>query len=74
MDILNNLQYFLKTETPFMLMFALLFMYFLKTARDREVSQEKNVSKKIDTIQEQLDVMMKVWKILLEKELEARKK
>jgi flagellin-specific chaperone FliS len=74
MDILNNLQYFLKTETPFMLMFALLFMYFLKTARDREVSQEKNVSKKIDAIQEQLDVMMKVWKILLEKELEARKK
>jgi flagellin-specific chaperone FliS len=74
MDILNNLQYFLKTETPFMLMFALLFMYFLKTARDREVSQEKNVSKKVDAIQEQLDVMMKVWKILLEKELEARKK
>jgi hypothetical protein len=73
MGIMDSFQYFLKTETPFMLMFAMLFLYFLKTARDREVSQEEKVSKKIDAIQEQLDVMMKVWKILLEKELEARK-
>jgi hypothetical protein len=74
MDIVESLQYFLKTETPFMLMFALLFLYVLKTNRDREISQDKHISKKLEKIEENLEVMIKVWKILLEKELEDRKK
>lgn len=74
MDLIEAFQYFLKTETPFMLMFALLFLYVLKTNRDREISQDKHISKRLDSIQENLEIMIKVWKILLEKELEERKK
>ena len=74
MSIVDAFQYFLKTETPFMLMFALLFIYFLKTNRDREVSQDKNISKKLEKMQENQEVIIKVWQILLEKELEDRKK
>jgi hypothetical protein len=74
MDILEAFQYFLKTETPFLLMFALLFLYVLKTNRDREISQDKHISKKLDKIQENQEIMIQVWKILIEKELEERKK
>lgn len=74
MQILDSFQYFLKTETPFMLMFVILFLYFIKTSRDREISQDQNISKKLAQIEEQVQVMVKVWKILIEKELEERKK
>lgn len=74
MDLLDAFQYFLRTETPFMLLFALLFLYVLKTNRDREMSQDKQVAEKIDKIQESQEIMLQVWKILIEKELEERKK
>lgn len=74
MNILNYFQYFLKTETPFMLMYALLFLYVLKTNRDREISQDKHISQKLDRLQENQEIMLQVWKILIEKELEERKK
>jgi hypothetical protein len=74
MDILDYFQYFLQTETPFMLMFGALFLYFLKTSRDREKAQEEFLTQRIVKIQENMEVIIKVWKILLEKELEARKK
>lgn len=74
MDLLDAFQYFLKTETPFMLMFALLFLYVLRTNRDREISQDKHISQKLDNLKENQEIMLQVWKILIEKELEERKK
>lgn len=74
MDLIDAFQYFLRTETPFMLLFALLFLYVLKSNRDREVSQDKHIAQKIDKIQESQEIMLQVWKILIEKELEERKK
>lgn len=73
MDILSEFQYFLKTETPFMLMFVLLFLYFIKTGREREKRLEDIIDQKLSKLQDQMEVLAKVWKILLEKELEERK-
>lgn len=56
-----------------MLLFVSLFFYFIKTARDRETEQNKIIENRLKEVQADLRVMIKVWKILLEKELEARK-
>jgi hypothetical protein len=73
MDILNYFQYFLKTETPFMLMFVILFLYTVQQGRQREKRLEDIIEKKLNKIDQELQVMAQVWKVLLEKELEARK-
>lgn len=74
MEFLSELSYFMKTETPFMLLFSALFIYFIKTSKDREKRMNELMNTKIDAIQEEMHVLIKVWKVLLEKELEDRKK
>lgn len=72
-DLVNYLASFLHTDTPFMLLFVSLFFYIIKTGREREISDKSEMLKKLDTIDEELKVIIKVWKILLEKELEDKK-
>jgi hypothetical protein len=74
MEITEYLKNFLATDTPFMLMFVTLFFYFIKTARDREKEKNNIMEKRLVAIQNDIHVLIKVWKILLEKELEARRK
>jgi uncharacterized protein YoxC len=74
MELLNELSYFIKTETPFMLLFSALFIYFIKTSKEREKRMHELVNTKLDAIQEEMHVLIRVWKILLEKELEEKKK
>jgi BhlA holin family len=73
MEILEYLKYFISTETPFMLLFVSLFFYTVKNNRDRELIYFREVENKLAAIEENMDVLIKVWKILLEKELEAKK-
>lgn len=73
MELTEYLKNFLATETPFMLLFVTLFFYFIKTARDREKEQNKLMEKHLVKIQNDIQILIKVWKILLEKELEERK-
>ena len=73
-DLISYVGNFLHTDTPFMLLFVSLFFYIIKTSREREISDKSEMLKKLDKIDEELKVMLNVWKILLEKELEARKK
>lgn len=73
MEFLNELSYFIKSETPFMLLFSALFLYHIKTNREREKRMHELISTKIDAIQTEMHVLIKVWKVLLEKELEERK-
>lgn len=74
MDFMEYIGNFLKTETPFMLLFVSLFFYFIKTAKDRESENHKLVDERLNSIQQDMRVLIQVWKILLEKELEARQK
>lgn len=73
MELLSELSYFIKTETPFMLLFSALFIYFIKTAKDRENRMNELINTKIDAIQSEMQVLIRVWKVLLEKELEDKK-
>lgn len=74
MQIAEYLGYFLKTETPFMLMFVILFLFTVKTSRERERKLESIITNKLNKIESDIQVLAKVWQILLEKELEERKK
>jgi hypothetical protein len=69
----DYLQYFITTDTPFMLLFVSLFFYVVKSNKDREVRLNKIIDHKLSEVQEQMAVLIKVWQILLEKELEERK-
>jgi len=72
MDIVNILDYFLKTNTPFMLLFVILFLFFVKTSRERERRLETIIENRIAETNKELETMMLFWKKLIEKELEAR--
>ncbi len=72
-DLVNYVGQFLHTDTPFMLLFVSLFFYIIKTSRERELNDNKIISDKLEKIDQELQVIIKVWKILLEKELEAKK-
>lgn len=73
MEFVDYITYFLSTETPFMLLFVALFFYVIKTNVDREKRLTALINSKLDTIDKQLEVLIKVWKILIEKELEGKK-
>lgn len=72
MDLLSYLDRFLRTDTPFMLLFVSLFFYFMKNARDRENEYNKIINTKLSTMEEEMNVLIRVWKILLEKELKKK--
>jgi hypothetical protein len=72
MDLLNYLDRFLGTDTPFMLLFVSLFFYFMKSARDRERECNKIINNKLSMMEEEMQVLIRVWKILLEKELKKK--
>jgi hypothetical protein len=73
MEITEYLKNFLATDTPFMLLFVSLFFYFIKNARDREKEQNIIMEQRLVAIQSDIHILIKVWTILLEKELEERK-
>jgi BhlA-like holin len=73
MDVLDYVRTFLGTDTPFMLLFVTLFFYFIKTSRERE-KENHNISEiQLNSIKQDIQVLIKVWQILLEKELERKK-
>jgi hypothetical protein len=68
------LEFFVKSETPFMLLFVSLFFYTVKNSKDREEIHHMMMKEKMELVENELKVLIKVWQILLEKELEERKK
>jgi hypothetical protein len=72
MEILEFLRIFLDSETPFMLLFVSLFFYNVKAGKDREAIQNKLIEEHLSRVEEELTILIKVWKILLEKELGDR--
>jgi hypothetical protein len=73
MELAELLKFFINSETPFMLLFVSLFFYTVKNNKDREEKQHRLMTEKLALVEEELKVLIKVWQILLEKELEARK-
>ena len=73
MEVAEFLRLFLNSETPFMLLFVSLFFYTVKANKDRENRYHEFTENRLLKIDEELNVLIKVWKILLEKELEDKK-
>lgn len=73
MEIAEFMKLFLNSETPFMLLFVALFFYTVKNNKDRETRYHEITEAKLNKIDDELNVLIQVWKILLEKELEERK-
>jgi len=73
MDVVQSLAPFIGSETPFALLFVALFFYVIKTNKDREQRHHNLVQEELSALSEDLKVLINVWKILLEKELEVKK-
>jgi hypothetical protein len=73
MEIGEYINFFLHSETPFMLLFVSLFFYYIKSNNIREKRNSEILEGKLERIEEEMKVLIRVWKILLEKELEERK-
>jgi hypothetical protein len=61
--------YFTNTETPFALLFIALFFYVIKSNKDREDRLHRIIDESLNKTSEDLHVLLKVWKILIEKEV-----
>lgn len=74
MDVLDIdlLKIFSSTETPFAFLFIALFFYVIRANRTREARLHDLIENKINSIQEEMKILMRVWQILLEKEIKKR--
>jgi hypothetical protein len=70
---IDLLKIFSTSETPFALLFIALFFYVIKTNKTREKRLTDLIDNKLTNIQQEMTILMKVWQILLEKELKHRK-
>jgi hypothetical protein len=70
--MLDYLEVFLRSETPFTLLFIALFFFVMRRNKDREKRLEKVIDGELKAIREEQQVLIKVWKILLEKELKNK--
>jgi BhlA holin family len=69
LEFTEYIKYFLTSETPFALLFVSLFFYTVKSNKEREANMNAIIEKRLTAMQSDMKVMMKVWKVLLEKEL-----
>jgi hypothetical protein len=67
---MDYLQPFLNSDTPFLLLFVSLFFYVIKSNKDREAKTAQIIDNDLKRLSEDLHVLMGVWKILLQKEVE----
>ena len=73
MEFFDYLTPFIGTETPFAFLFMALFFYFIKTTKDREQRHQEFVKEELRLMHQDLKILIEVWQILLEKELEEKK-
>jgi hypothetical protein len=69
---IDLLKIFSSTETPFALLFIALFFYVIRTNRAREKRLTYLIDGKLTTIHNEMQILIKVWQILLEKEIKKR--
>lgn len=72
MDMTTFMQFFTKTDVPFTLLFVALFFYTIKSNTGREHHLNKIIDERLNAMQEDMRVLLNVWKILLEKELKRQ--
>jgi preprotein translocase subunit YajC len=73
------LTFFTTSETPFAILFVILFIWYVRENKEREKRQiqsyealQKVVETEIKAVQTDLKTMLTIWKILIDNELERR--
>jgi hypothetical protein len=66
------LSMFNKTDVPFTLLFVALFFYTIRNNTSREHHLNNLIDQRLEGIQNDMRVLMSIWKILMEKELQKR--
>ncbi len=69
---IDLLKIFSTTETPFALLFIALFFYVIRTKEANEKRLQNIIDGKINQMHEEMKVLLKVWQILLEKEIKQQ--
>ena len=71
---------FIDSETPFAILFVVLFIFYVRESKSREERQvakydslQNEVENQIGEVQKDLKIMLSIWKILIENEIERRK-
>ena len=74
------LAFFTTSETPFAILFVVLFIWYVRENKGREARQmesyqalQKKLETQIQKVQNDLKTMLTIWKILIDNELERRK-
>jgi molybdopterin synthase catalytic subunit len=74
------LTFFTNTETPFAILFVILFVWYVRENKAREERQllhyqqlQDHVEQQIGEIQNDLKTMLTIWKLLIENEIKRRK-
>lgn len=75
------LEIFTSTETPFMLLFVILFIWYVRENKKREEyyrEQNENMRKiqrgELEQLDKDVKLMLQVWKTLLEKDIETERR
>lgn len=71
MDHLVNL--FTSTETPFMLLFVVLFIFVIRENKGREEYHRQALKEQLESLDHSIKTLLQVWKTLLDAEAERRK-
>jgi Na+/melibiose symporter-like transporter len=81
MNFAALLNYFLENEGTWAILFCFMFLYFLKTTRDRERERAKELREFRKKLEEEITIIsanttfiMTTWKLVLEKEMSRRRK
>jgi hypothetical protein len=74
------LSFFTTSETPFAILFVILFIWYMRENKQREDRQlerydllRKEVNEQIEAVQNDLKTMLTIWKLIIDNELERRK-
>lgn len=70
---IDLLKIFSTSETPFALLFIALFFYVIRRNQKSEERLQNLLDEKITGIDQEMKILLKVWQILLEKEIKNQK-
>jgi hypothetical protein len=70
---IDLLKIFSTSETPFALLFIALFFYVIRRNQKSEERLQNLLDEKITGIDQEIKILLKVWQILLEKEIKKQK-
>jgi uncharacterized protein YydD (DUF2326 family) len=67
------IEFFMNSQSPWAILFVVLFLWQLKTNKEREFEHHRKQEKDLQSIKKEIEILASVWKVLIDAELERRK-